>query len=318
LHHTDAKNASLVMLTMRNLLPLKFVDAVARAGSIRKAAETLAITSTALNRRILAVEEDLGADIFERLPTGVRLSAAGELYIHHIRSQLSDIERVKSQIADLSGIRRGHISIACSQALLSYFLPQQIAAYRNKHPNVTFSINLRDRNAAEQSLIDMSADLALVFEPVKMNDFQILLRARQPIYAIMKSTHPLAQQGDIRLSDCLEYSVALPKMSYGVRHLLDIALSRTKRTFDVAIESDSFEYLRHHILNEELISFQIPVGLPDESDALGMVTRKINEADVPAGILYLGQLRGRTLPVAAAKFAHQLIVEMESRFICNE
>jgi DNA-binding transcriptional LysR family regulator len=303
---------------LRNLQSLRFVDAVARAGSIRKAADTLSITSSALNRRILAIEEDLGADIFERLPSGVRLSAAGEIYIHHIRLQLSDIERVKSQIADLSGIRRGHVSVACSQALLTSFLPQQTAAYRLKHPNVTFSINLRDRAAAEQSLIDMSADLALVFEPVKMSDFQVLLRARQPIHVIMKSTHPLALKQDIQLSDCLQYPVALPNMSYGVRHLLDMALSRTQRSFDIAIESDSFEYLRHHVLNEDLISFQIPVGLPIESATLGLVTREINERDVPAGVLYLGQLRGRTLPVAAAQFANQLIVEMESRFVCNE
>ena len=103
---------------MKHLLPLTYIDAVTKAGSIRKAAETLAITSTALNRRILAMEEELGVPIFERLPRGVRLTTAGEILIHHIREQLTDMERVKSQIADLTGERRGHVSIACSQALL--------------------------------------------------------------------------------------------------------------------------------------------------------------------------------------------------------
>ena len=106
---------------MKHLLPLTYIDAVTKAGSIRKAAETLAITSTALNRRILAMEEELGVPIFERLPRGVRLTTAGEILIHHIREQLTDMERVKSQIADLTGERRGHVSIACSQALLSFF-----------------------------------------------------------------------------------------------------------------------------------------------------------------------------------------------------
>ena len=110
------------------------VDAVAKSGSIRKAAEILAIDSTALNRRILAIERELGFDIFERIPRGVRLTTAGEILVHHIRTQSSDFERVKSQIADLSGERRGHVSIACSQALLPYFLPEQISTYRNEHP----------------------------------------------------------------------------------------------------------------------------------------------------------------------------------------
>ncbi len=104
---------------MRHLLPLHYIDAVVRAGSIRKAAEALAITSTALNRRILSMEQDLGVPIFERLPRGVRLSTAGEILIQHVRTQLSDMERVKSQIADLTGVRRGHVSIACSQAVTS-------------------------------------------------------------------------------------------------------------------------------------------------------------------------------------------------------
>ena len=80
---------------MKHLRPLQYLDAVAKAGSIRKAAETLAITSTALNRRILDMEEDLGAQIFERLPRGVRLSTAGEIYIQHVRAQINDMERVK-------------------------------------------------------------------------------------------------------------------------------------------------------------------------------------------------------------------------------
>ena len=99
---------------MKHLLPLLFIDAVAKAGSIRRAAETLAITSTVLNRQILSKEEELGVPIFERLPRGVRLSTAGEILIHHIRAQLGDMERVKSQIVDLAGERRGHVSIACN------------------------------------------------------------------------------------------------------------------------------------------------------------------------------------------------------------
>ena len=116
---------------------------------IRKAAVTLAITSTALNRRILVMEEELGVFIFERLARGVRLTTAGEILIHHIRKQLIDMERVKSQIADLTGERRGHVSIACSQALFSFFLPEQIVVYRKEHPVVRFSVLLRDRAAAD-------------------------------------------------------------------------------------------------------------------------------------------------------------------------
>jgi DNA-binding transcriptional LysR family regulator len=302
---------------MRHLLPLHYISAVARAGSIRKAAETLAITSTALNRRILAMEEDLGVPIFERLPRGVRLSAAGEILIHHVRAQLSDIERVKSQIADLSGERRGHIAIACSQALLPYFLPEQISTYRSAHPAVTFSVLLRDRAAAEQALVDMSADLALVFEPVRLTEFSIILTVRQPVHAVMASGHPLARPGKLRLRDCLAYPIALPTAPYGVRHLLEAAVRRTSLTLRPVVESDSFEFLRHHALAENIVSFQIPIGVPMNTESPHVLSRPIDERDVPPGMLYFGQLRGRILPVAAARFANQMLETFIERFDCG-
>jgi DNA-binding transcriptional LysR family regulator len=302
---------------MRHLLPIRYIDAVAKAGSIRKAAETLSITSSALNRRILAMERDLGADIFERLPRGVRLSAAGEILIHHIRNQLGDIERVKSHIADLTGERRGHISIACSQALLPFFLPEQISLYRRDHPAVTFDVLVRDRAAAEQALVDLSADLAIVFEAVQLAEFQVLLTIRQPVHAVMKPDHPLAKSDALRLRDCLRFPVALPTMPFGVRHLMEIAVRKSSLQLQPAVESDSFEFLRHYARQEDMVSFQLPIGLPPTNEQEGVVNRPLDTRDVPPGLLYFGQMRNRTLPVAAARFAQQMKETFVDRFDCE-
>ncbi len=296
---------------MHTLQPLQFVDAIARAGSIRKAAEGLAITSTALNRRLLALEEEMGVPLFERLPRGVRLSTAGELLIHHLRTQAADFEKLKGQLADLRGERRGHVSIACSQAFLPFFLPEQIGRYRREHPGVSFSVRVRDRAAAETSLADHSADLALIFEPVRLSEVQVLASARQSIHAVMAADHPLAGQATIRLRDCIRFPVALPTAVYGVRHLIDLALVRMSMTLKPMVEADSFDFLRHYPRQEPIVSFQIPVGLPPAGYPEEMVSRPLDTRDVPAGRLYLCQLRSRTLPVAAAKFAALLEREID-------
>ena len=299
---------------MRHLLPLRYIDAVVRAGSIRKAAEALAITSTALNRRILAMEQDLGVPIFERLPRGVRLSTAGEILIQHVRSQLSDMERVKSQIADLTGVRRGHISIACSQAVMPVFLPQQIALYRREHPAVTFRVYRRDREAAEQALIDHSADLALVFEPVRMSSFDTLVAVKQPIHAVMARAHPLAKKASLRLRDCLRYPIAMPTHLYGVRNALETAVLRSSMKLQPAVESDSFEFLRQYARQDQTIGFQIPIGISPGRAPSDDVSCPIDERDVKPGLLYLGMLRGRSLPIAASRFAAQLAAALVRKF----
>lgn len=299
---------------MRHLQLYLYVDRVAKAGSIRKAADGLNITPSALNRRIQAFEEELGFPIFERLPRGVRLNAAGELMIQHVRNQIADMERVRSRIEDLRGIRRGHVSIACSQALLPYFLPREIAAYRGHHPAVTFSVLPRDRTAAERELIDYNCDLALVFEPVLVAEMRPLAIVRQGVHAVMAADHPLARREVVRLRDCLLHPLCLPTASYGVRRLLQQAMARKGEPLRPAMESASFEFLRHAVAGSDLITFQISVGLRPEAGgdapAGAVVHRPLDPRDVPAGVLVLGQLRNRVLPVASARFADQLVTAL--------
>ncbi|WP_434618477.1 LysR family transcriptional regulator [Tabrizicola sp. M-4] len=299
---------------MRALSPHQFIDVIARAGSIRKAAEALAITSTALNRRVLALEEELGVPIFERLPRGVRLSTAGELLVTHLRHQASDFERLRSQLADLAGARRGHVSIACSQALLPFFMPEQIGRYRRDHPGVTFAVHLRDRAAAEAALVEHDADLALIFEPIRLSEVQILASVRQQIHAVMATDHPLAARETVRLRDCAAYPVGLPTAQYGVRALIDLALVRFSIRLRSVLESDNFDFLRRYPAQEPLITFQIPIGLPADPGTEGVISRPVDTRDIPEGRLYLCQLKGRTLPVAAAKFAAQVEGTLQQRY----
>ncbi|MCL5796881.1 MAG: LysR family transcriptional regulator, partial [Gammaproteobacteria bacterium] len=256
---------------MKHNLSLNDIEKIMRAGSIRKAAEELYITASALNRRIIAIEEFFGVKLFERLPNGVRLSTAGEIYLQHVRMQYIDLERIRGQFSDLSGVRRGHVSIASSQALLSSLLPNQIALFRQQFPEVTFSVNTRDRYKAEEALIDFSADLALVLEPVKMSHFQVLAISQQPILAVMAKTHPLAQKAILKLSDFVGHSLALPNDNFGVSHILEKALHQKMFNFESVIRSDSFEFLRHMVLHENVVTFQIGFGIPQSELALGII-----------------------------------------------
>ncbi|MDP4795303.1 MAG: LysR substrate-binding domain-containing protein [Rhodospirillales bacterium] len=217
----------------------------------------------------------------------------------------------------MSGERRGHVAVACSQALLPFFLPQQISTYRHSHPAVTFDVLVRDRAAAEQALIDISADLAIVFEPVRMSEFQILLTIRQPVHAVMKPDHPLADSKSVRLRDCLQFPIALPTAPYGVRHLMELAVRKTSLYLNPVVEPDSFEFLRHYAREENILSFQLPIGLPANALEEDIVSMPIDVRDVPEGFLYFGQLRDRTLPVAAARFAQQMQETFISRFDCE-
>lgn len=289
----------------RRLAPLLYIDAVAKAGSIRKAAEALAITPSALNRRILALEEEIGAPVFERLARGVRLNTAGELLVQHVRAQAADMARVRSQIADLSGVRRGHVALACSESLLADFLPRQIEAYRAAHPAVTFAVLRCEGAAAGPALAAHEADLALVFEPERFADFQTVVAVDQPLFAVMAAGHPLAGRARVRLRDCLAFPLALPA-AHGIRALLEALAARSGAQLDVAVRSDSAGLLVAQAALGRVVAFETGIGLAGGRVPGATVRRPVDPRDLPPRTLYMGQLRGRVLPVAAARFADRL------------
>jgi hypothetical protein len=86
---------------------------------------------------------------------------------------------------------------------------------------------------------------------------------------------------------------------------MDFAARRGTRRVSPVVETESFEFIRHYVMHENVVGFQIPIGLRDPGDG-SLVFKPISERDLPPGNLILGQMRGRTLPVASARFAMQL------------
>ena len=297
---------------MKHLRILRYVDEVARTGSIRKAADHLNVTASAVNRRIMDLEEELGAQLFERRPRGVRLTAAGEVFVHYLREQDGGVERMKSQIEELRGLRRGTVRIACSQALALDFLPREIANFRIRHPLVSFAVKVLDHEQAISALAAYEVDLVLVFRPPFLANFQPLMSLEQRLVAVMSADHPLAGRPTVRLRDCADYPVALPERSLGGRQLLEEVSARSGLAFKLAAESNSFELLRGLVTHANLISFQIRIGTLPDSNRLGVVARDIDDRDVPRANLVLGQLRSRNLPIPAAVFAERLARALEA------
>jgi DNA-binding transcriptional LysR family regulator len=297
---------------MKHLRIFRYVDEVARCGSIRKAAEQLNVTSSAVNRRIMDLEQELDAQLFERGARGVRLTAAGEVFVGFLRQQDGDVERMKSQIEELKGLRRGKVRIACSQALALDFLPRQIAQFRQRHALVSFDVKVLDHEKAMDALAAYDVDLVLAFRPPFLANFQPLMTLEQRVVAIMQAQHPLAARKTVRLRDCTRFPMALAERGFAGRQLLDEFCARTGLSFQTVAESNSFEMLRGLVRYSDLISFQIAIGAPLDEDKLGIIARDVDDRDMPRANLVLGQLRERNLPIPAAVFAENLARSLNS------
>ena len=80
---------------MLHAAALFYFREVARVGSIRKAAASLNVAASALNRQIINLEIRLGTPLFDRLPGSMRLTVAGDLLLRHVVDTLHDFDRVR-------------------------------------------------------------------------------------------------------------------------------------------------------------------------------------------------------------------------------
>jgi DNA-binding transcriptional LysR family regulator len=298
-------------MALRNQRIWRYIEEVARIGSVRQAAERLHVTPSALLRRIQDVELDLGAAIFDRSPSGVRLTAAGEILVRWIQNQNADLRRVYSQIEELSGLRRGEVKISCSQAVARNFLLNEITAFRRRYPQVAFNMMVSDHTRAMQALIGYGSDLILVFRPPRLAELQTIMSIGQNLVAIMSKDHPLAGRAAVRVRDCAAYDFALPDRSFGGREIIEDILAVSSAKPNVVFEANSFDVLCDFVKGTNIVTFQIDIGALGWRRDPDLAILPISDLNGAHGALVLGQLKGRVLPLAAATFAEQVARRMD-------
>nr|WP_075291145.1 LysR substrate-binding domain-containing protein [Pararhizobium arenae] len=222
---------------------LRYIDEVARQGSIRKAAKTLHVAASAVNRYILELEEELQAPIFERLPRGLKLTSSGEILIQHIRETLQAHQRMRAQIQSLKGLNRGEVVIATMATLAAGRLAEIVAAYREKHPQVSLRIMVGDRTTVAEMVALGQADLAIAYNLPDDTRLQRAAEFRHALGAVVAPGHPLATRKTVRMSDCLLYPLVLADRSLSLREVVE-ATAPARATLVPVVETNSMELMK--------------------------------------------------------------------------
>ncbi len=281
-----------------------YIDAVARHGSIRKAAEAMHIASSAMNRRILDLEDEVGFPLFERLPRGVRATAAGELFLVYVRRSLKELRQLEAQIDGLRGLARGHVRIAVAESVTTRLLPDAIADYQRRHPGIAFAVTVDGPGRLLALLLQDAVDLIFTHSPIHDRSIEVLASAAQPLCALVAPEHPLAARKSVRLHDCAAYPIAMPDETLAARAFLDAALHRASIPLEPALVSNSVETTKIFARTRHGVCFSFHIG--HDADASGMVAIPLSDPVLADTRLEFASRRGRVLPVAAASFAEEV------------
>ena len=181
---------------------LRYFLEVARHGSIRKAAQNLFVASSAVNRQILRLEEELGTELFDRVPSGMRLNAAGERLQQHVRGTLHDFHLMRTELAALKGERKGHVSIAAMDSLLIEFLPAAVEEFSESYPAVRYTISSAMPSDVPDRVARGDNDIGICYLGKLPATLKVAAKAPFPPGVVMSPSHPLARKARIDFSDC--------------------------------------------------------------------------------------------------------------------
>lgn len=280
----------------------RYVEAVARRGSIRRAAESLNIASSAVNRMILELERALDAQLFERLPRGVRLTSAGESLLLHIRRSNAEFESVREQIDGLKGVQRGHVAIAAVEAAIEPFLARTLAQFHLSHRRVAYEVRIAGSIEVANAVALEQVELGLTLNAPQSARLLSLATASYHLHAFVARDHPLARVRAVRLADCIGYPVVMGDETLGGRQRLEHAFERASLDFRPVLASNSVALMTETAKYSDVICFQaLPIK---RRRAIGrLVAIPLVDSGVARLELALIANRRRTLPTAAATLA---------------
>jgi DNA-binding transcriptional LysR family regulator len=126
---------------MPNWDDLRYVLAVRRAGSLMAAARALRVDKATVSRRVAALEESLGARLFDRKPDGYTLTPHGERVIAAVATIDDTVSALVADLSDVRGDEAGAVHLSVPQFFASQILLPALATFRAAHPSIDLSVN---------------------------------------------------------------------------------------------------------------------------------------------------------------------------------
>lgn len=244
-------------------------------------------------------EEVFGLPLFERMPTGLRLTAAGELVLAASHRWAADYDRLQAQLDDLVGLRRGHVRIGVIDALAKGFLATEAKRLRDEFPGFSIDIQVLDNIEAPNAILAGDVDFALMLNPRVSRD--IVVRGRRDVVLgfVTLTSHPFAGRGQLRFNACTDVDMVCPREPLAIAEQVRTLEATTAVQLRAVASSNNIQVIK------SLVAEGVGVGILSSIDVMSEVSggelafTPIAETAAPTNTLALCVARARQLSGAA-------------------
>jgi DNA-binding transcriptional LysR family regulator len=275
------------------------------SNSLSKAAEQSNIALAAASRRISLLEHLYGVQLLYRSTKGVEPTAAGRALAQHARTLLANAEKLQTELSDYAGGVKGHIRIQANTSAITQFLPDDLAAFSAKYPDVKLDLVERRSHEIAQALREGNADIGVVMDGTAIEGLISHDYRRDRLVAVVPRRHPLRGR-QLEFTELAKYDLIALESSAAMMRLLAKAALEAGLPLRLRVQVWSFEAVC------KLVQAGMGLGILPEAAAHDfapiMGLRLIHLKDAWADRRMLVCVRDMaSLPTVAQKLLQQLV-----------
>ncbi len=177
----------------------RYFVAVAEELHFGRAAGRMNVVQAAISQQIKRLEEEIGAELFERTSTDVRLTEAGRQMLRHCRLVLAQTEQIQRAVKLVGAGRKGRLNFGFVDNAICGLLPPLVRAYRARYPEIHMTFQTLDRNQQTDALEAHRLDLALLPGPVSEPNLESETFVSSALIAALPSDHDLTKYSSLRM-----------------------------------------------------------------------------------------------------------------------
>ncbi|MFN7148463.1 MAG: LysR family transcriptional regulator [Microthrixaceae bacterium] len=204
---------------MSEIRRLRSFEAVAKAGSISRAAAALFVAQPALSLQIKHLEKDLGFALFERHPRGVKLTPEGELMLGAATRVLRAFDRFTDKAAATRDQQGTELRVGLMAHGAGELMPEILRLLRGDHPDVKLRLQQFNFEDPSVGVAGGLVDVGFITGPVDPADgIEVVTLRFEPIIAAVASDHPFATRDEVSIQELLTCRFVTDTLASGAWH----------------------------------------------------------------------------------------------------
>jgi LysR family transcriptional activator of glutamate synthase operon len=220
-----------------NLDELRWFLDLADTEHVTDAAAALGISQPTLSRALARLEDQVGAELFDRVNRRLVLNAYGRIMADHARRATAELDAAVERIAALRDPDTGTVRLAFLHSVSSWYVPELLRRFRAGAPHMRFDLYQGPAHALSEHLRTGHADLAITSPRPGGPGFGWHSLYVEQLCLAVPHDHPFADRGSVRVADvAAEPVVALPA-GFGLRQLSDELFAKAGVTPHIAVEA---------------------------------------------------------------------------------